>query len=88
MTLTFDKRTIYRREWQTGAMRRAEVEVVEVPDTDAILELRDHPFTEGLMRIMHYPSTINGFIRGVRLYPGMSLYKDSDGNYGALFPHQ
>ena len=84
--LTFKQKTIYRREAVSRKMRKALVEAVTVHDVAAILELKDHPFTEGQMLLLHFPSTIHGRIAGITLRPGMTLYKDASGTFGALFP--
>lgn len=82
--LTFEQKTIYRRNLHSRGMHKARVTTVHLADAAAILELAEHEFVGGEMKVMHYPSTVNGFITGVRIAPGQTLYKDADGNFGML----
>jgi hypothetical protein len=84
MTLNFGTQTIFRRSIVDRGMHKAEVDTVDVPDSDALVELREHPFTLGLMRLATYPSHTEGWVGGARVIPPTVLYRDSENHFGIL----
>jgi hypothetical protein len=73
MTLNFGTQTIFRRSIVDRGMHKAEVDTVDVPDSDALVEL-----------LATYPSHKEGWVGGARVIPPTVLYRDSENHFGIL----